>query len=91
MSQTNYQSDLETVKQLEAEIAHTLTHSDSVTIDKSTIENGYSILDATEGEVAGTLPAKCDAIIEVLRERHGVNAEYAIVEGTVVFLRIQPA
>jgi hypothetical protein len=82
---------LESVKQLEAEIAHTLNHSDSVTVDKSTIENGYSILDATEGEVAGTLSDKCDTIIEALKDRYGVNAEYAIVEGTVVFLRIQPA
>jgi hypothetical protein len=91
MSRKAAQHDLEQIEQIELDIAQLLSCDETATVDKSTIENGYAILDATEGEMTGTLHEKCAAIVATLKVKHGIDAGYSIMDGTVRFSPVQPA
>jgi hypothetical protein len=91
MSREAVQHDLEQIEQVESGIAQLLSCDVTATVDKSTIENGYAILDATEGEMTGTLHEKCAAIVATLKEKHGIDAGYSIMDGIVCFAPVQPA
>jgi len=83
-------NDVDQIQEIERGIAQLLNHGESAEVDKATIENGYSLLDANQGEVAGSLHEKCAAIVEVLKDQYSVDAEYSIMDGTIHFVKCRP-
>ena len=90
MPQRENQNDLDQVRQIERSIAQLLNHGEPAEVDKGTIENGYSLLDATHGEVTGTVHEKCAAIISELKDKYSIDAEYSILYGTIRFVPVRP-
>jgi len=90
MSQPENQNDLDHLRQIERNIAQLLNHGEPAEVDKGTIENGYSIIDASAGKVPGTLHEKCAAIVGVLRDKYSIDAEYSILNGVIRFVPVRP-
>ena len=90
MLSTEHSIDLDRIREVERSIAELLTHGEPAEVDKGTIENGYSLLDATHGEVAGTVHEKCAAIIGVLKDKYSIDAEYSILDGAIRFVSVRP-
>jgi hypothetical protein len=90
MSPTEKPNDVDRIQEIERIIAQLLSHGEPAEVDKGTIENGYSVLDATQGEVTGTVHEKCAAIIGVLNDKYSIDAEYSILDGTIRFVSVRP-
>jgi hypothetical protein len=90
MSPTQKPNNVDQIQEIERTIAQLLSHSEPAEVDKGTIENGYSILDATQGEMTGTVHEKCAAIISVLNDKYSIDAEYSILGGTIRFVAVRP-
>jgi hypothetical protein len=90
MSLTEQSNDLDQIHEIERTIAQLLSHGEPAEVDKGTIENGYSLFDATQGEVACTVHKKCAAVIGVLKDEYSIDAEYSILDGTIRFVPVRP-
>ena len=90
MSLTENPHDLDQIQEIERTIAQLLKHGEPAEVDKGIIENGYSLLNATQGEVAGTVHEKCAAIVGVLKDKYSIDAEYSILDGMVRFVPVRP-
>jgi hypothetical protein len=90
MSVAENKNDIDKIRQIERTIAQLLGHGEPAEVDKGTIENGYSLFDASEGEVPGTIHQKCAAIVCVLKDEYSIDAEYSILDGTIRFALVRP-
>jgi hypothetical protein len=90
MSRGEFQNDVDQIHEFERDIAELLNRGEATEIDKGTIENGYSLLDANHGEIVGSLHEKCAAIIGVLKDQYSIDAEYSIMDGTIRFAPNRP-
>lgn len=90
MSLTEQSNDLDQIREIERTIAQLLSHGESAEVDKSTIENGYSILDATQGQMTSTVHEKCAAIVSVLKDEYSIDGEYSIRARTIRFVAVRP-
>jgi hypothetical protein len=77
--------DAELSDQIEAQVAELLHLGQSATVPLSVIEGDYKILNAAAGTFSGSLHQKCAEMIDTLKVKHAIEAQYSVLFDCVIF------